>query len=135
MSETQLTIPLLGFCADIVNTPRGPDIPTKFFTRHSRLPPLIPKEKTNFRGGNKLFDSHPFAWKNPTPPGSPRTQKVNLCAPFFLPECSHNYYRITILTEIFTRPIPQNIVSRNGTNYLRPKNLHEFLVGHSDRTW
>ena len=37
------------------------------------------------KGGNELFDHHPFRLKTPTPPGSLRTPKVNLCALLLLP--------------------------------------------------
>ena len=41
-----------------------------------------PQGRQTFEGGHELFDHHTFAWKTLAPPGSLRTQKVDLCALF-----------------------------------------------------
>ena len=53
------------------------------FPGTSQISLLETQGRQTLEGGHELFGRHPFAWKTPTPPGGLRTQKVNLCAPFF----------------------------------------------------
>ena len=63
------------------NTPRGPGHPSKIFGT-SQIPLFETQGRQTFEGEHKVFGHHPFPWKTPTPPGSLRTQYVNLCALF-----------------------------------------------------
>ena len=69
------------FCTNFLNTRRGPGHPGKI-PGTSQIPLLETQGRQTFEGEHELFGHHPFAWKNPTPPGGLRTQKVNLCALF-----------------------------------------------------
>ena len=69
------------FCTHFLNTPGGPGHPGKI-SGTSQIPLFETQGRQTFKGGHKLFDHHPFAWKTPTPTGGLRTQKVNLCALF-----------------------------------------------------
>ena len=51
-----------------------------------RNPRSLGQGRQSFEGGHEVFGHHPFAWKTPTPPGGLRTQELNLCALFFLPD-------------------------------------------------
>ena len=64
-----------------LNTPSVPEHPSTI-PRTSQVPPFQTQGRQTFEGGDELFDSHPFAWKTPSPPGGLQTQKVNLCALF-----------------------------------------------------
>ena len=68
-------------CTNFLNTPRGPGHPGKI-PGTSQIPLFETQGRQTFEGGHEVFGHHPFAWKTPTPPGSLRTQKVNLCARF-----------------------------------------------------
>ena len=69
------------FCANFLNTPRGPGNPSK---KIQDIPDssLSNPRKTNFRGRARTFRPPPLRVEDPTPPGGHQTQKVNLCAPF-----------------------------------------------------
>ena len=73
------------FCTNFSNTARGPGHPGKNPGR-SQIPLFQTQGRQTFEGGHEVFGHHPFAWKTPTPLGGLRTQKVNLCALFFLPD-------------------------------------------------
>ena len=60
--------------------------------------------RQTFEGGHELFAHHPFAWKTPTPPGGLRTQKVYLCALFFLPEIRGKRDSFFLLLFFFCAP-------------------------------
>ena len=69
------------FCTSFLNTPRGPGHPGKI-PGTSQIPLFETQGRQTFEGGHEVFGHHSFEWKNPTPPGGLRTQKVNLCALF-----------------------------------------------------
>ena len=69
------------FGTNFLSTPRGPGHPGKN-PGTSQVPPFETQVRQTFEGGHEVFDPYPFAWKTPTPPGSLRTQTVNLCALF-----------------------------------------------------
>ena len=73
------------FCTKFLSTAGGPGHPGKI-PGTSRIPLFETQGRQSFEGGHEVFDPHPLAWKTPTPPGGLRTQKLNLCASFFLPE-------------------------------------------------
>ena len=68
-------------CTNFLNTARGPGHPGKI-SGTSQIPLFETQGRQTFEGGHELFGHHPFAWKNPTPPGGLRTQKLNLRALF-----------------------------------------------------
>ena len=74
-----------SFCTNFLNTPTVPGYPGKM-SGTSQVPSFETQGKQTFEGGRELFD-HPLlrVEKIPTPPGSLRTQKVNLCALFSCP--------------------------------------------------
>ena len=72
-------------CRNFLNTPRAPGHPGKI-PGTSQIPLFETQGRRTFEGEHELFGHHPFAWKTPTPSGGLRTQKVNPCALFLLPE-------------------------------------------------
>ena len=70
------------FSTNFLNTPKGPGHPSKILGT-SQIPLFETQGRQTFEGGHELFGHHPFAWKTPAPPAGLRTQKVNLCVPFY----------------------------------------------------